>query len=162
MAAVCFDTMVLIWAAQEHITGPSKLMAEKAQALVDKLTAAKTTIIIPSIVVGEALLKIPDDEVVRFMQRLQRRFMIVPYDFAAARRFASLWLERKNHPEILAQKGVPGSRTMLRADGMIVATALHNRCTAIYTHNEKDLRKFAGNNIELRSVPEISEQNRLL
>lgn len=159
MDLVCFDTQVLIWGVQETSSSTQTEMIARARYLIGQLSQSNTRIIVPSVVVGEFLLGIPADDHIKVLNSMRESFITAPYDLQAAARFASLWRERQESNVIRnLQEEEKATRTELRADCMIVATALVQKSSCIYSHDKK-LKIFAGDAIAVIELPR--EQNQL-
>jgi hypothetical protein len=156
---VCLDTQVLIWGVQERAKSGQEEMIQRAKYLFSEFTQAKTKVLIPSIAVGEFLLGIPSNIHGVFLSKLgEGGFIIAPYDLQAAARFAALWKEREERNIIEKLKmDFEATRTQLRADCMIVATALAQNSSCIYSHDRR-LRAFAGDAIHVYDLPTEQRQ----
>lgn len=81
------------------------------------------------------------------------------FDARVAAKFAALWLQKKDHPDIQAAKQAKQtSKHLLRADCMIVSTAIVAKATRIITNNLRDLRWFASDLIDVQDIPETTTQ----
>jgi hypothetical protein len=134
-------------------------MIPRAKYLFSELTRTQTKILIPSIVVGEFLLGIPLDMHGKILSNLgESGFITLPYDLQAAARFATLWKEREEKGLIQKIKEeYEARRTQLRADCMIIATALAQNSSCIYSHDGR-LRAFAGDAIHVYDLPTEQRQ----
>ncbi len=158
MDIVCFDTQVLIWGVQETSSSTQTEMIERAKYLIGQLSQSKTRIIVPSVVVGEFLLGIPSEDHAKVLNLMRESFLTAPYDLQAAARFASLWRERAANNSIkILQDDLGATRQELRADCMIVATALAQKASCIYSH-DKRLKAFAGDAIQVIEIPKQQTQ----
>lgn len=151
MSLICIDTQVCIWGIKQQCTPGQEDMIERAQYLFESCDNNKERIVIPSVVVGELLL---DDRVDpdKLIPALERHFIIQTYDLAAAKRFAQIWRGRP-----MGEKSHRSTKTKMRADCMIVATAVACGCNKIYS-NDKDLRKFATGYIQAMDLPKPPPQ----
>jgi len=89
---------------------------------------------------------------------LRQGFVTAPYDLKAASKFAELWQDRKEAgvvKDLLENDGA--TRVELKADCMIVATALASGVDRIISH-DVGLKKFAGSSVEVRELPSAEEQ----
>lgn len=153
MDIVCFDTQVLIWGIQETSSSTQTEMIERAKHLIGQLSKSKARIIVPSVVIGEFLLGIPSADHNKTLSLMRESFITAPYDLQAAARFASLWRKRVANNSIkILQDDLGATRQELRADCMIVATALVQKASCIYSHDTK-LKVFAGKAIEVIEIP---------
>jgi predicted nucleic acid-binding protein len=92
------------------------------------------------------------------MNLLAQSYPIVPFDTAAAAIYAKLWQERKSSGLIDLLKIENGAtRQELKADCMIVATAIQHKVKALYSH-DASLRKFANGAIPVIEVPKLNQQ----
>jgi len=156
---VCLDTQVLIWGVQERARTGQEEMIPRAKYLFSELTRTQTKILIPSIVVGEFLLGIPLDIHGKTLSNLgESGFITPPYDLQAAARFAALWKAREKKGLIeKIKEEYEARRTQLRADCMIIATALAQNSSCIYSHDRR-LRAFAGDAIHVYDLPTEQRQ----
>lgn len=161
MPLACLDTHILIWAIQRVARAGQEEMIPRARALLAQLDKDRVPVVVPSVVIGEFLLGLPIDEYPIYQEVITRRFIVVPYDLRAAVHFARVWREKRDVKviEVLQQAGA--TRTELRADTMIVATALAVGATVIYGH-DTGVKNLADGFIEFRNVGEIEAQLSLL
>ena len=136
-------------------------MVEKAKNFIKHLQNNETKMVIPSVVVAELLMRIPPDLHVLFTNLLQQGFMIPPFDVKASMYFAKIWQDRKEKKIIeQLQNEHKARREELKADCMIVATAVANNASSIITYDDK-LIKFAEGQIKTSEIPKIPEQQNL-
>ena len=141
-AIVCFDTQVFCWALRDwrNTTEPN---VHKAAYLLEALTNDKDTrIAIPSIVLAEALVAMPLERQMAFTILVSKHFDVAPFDLAAAREFPRVF---KAFPK---SKG----RQALKADALILATALARGARTMYTEDEGFQRRGA-QFLEMRPLP---------
>lgn len=158
MSLICIDTQILIWAMKEEATDGQESMILRSQALIDRLDKSNKKILIPAVVVGEFLIRMPDETHQTTANLLGRDFMVAAYDIRAAVYFAKLCRE-KSHDRDLHNSGM--TRQELRADRMIVATALAFGAECIYSH-DRGVQTFGDGFIEVRDLPEAPSQGKLL
>jgi len=85
-------------------------------------------------------------------------FIIAPYGVQAAVHFASLWQDRQERNIVKdLQDTEKATRAELRADCMIVATALAQKASCIYSHDRK-LKTFAGSALPIIELPREQTQ----
>ena len=157
MSLVCLDTHVLIWAIKKEAVHGQEDMISRATALIDRLEMSGKRLLIPTIVMGEFLIKIPPDALQATIDHLNSSFMIAPYDALAAIHYARL---QRLWDSTGARSGEPfegKTRHELKADRMIVATAVAAGAQRIYSH-DKALRAFAEGYIEVFDIPVTIEQ----
>jgi predicted nucleic acid-binding protein len=155
MSLACFDTMILIWGIQEH--GPEAEVAQ-AKAFLDHLDKQGTKAVVPSVVVAEFLTGIPTAAHTTIASLLERHFMTAAFDLKASMHFARLWQDRENTGVItLLKQRDRATRAELKADCMIVATAVAQGASCIYSHDDK-LKTFANGQIDVRKMPDVATQ----
>jgi len=153
MSLVCFDTQVVIWGIKQQATPGQEGMIEKAKYLIQTCTEDGKRIIIPSVVIAELLMPIDPNSHQAFSALMQKRFIISTFDLKAASYFAKVWQERKQEREYLINNAL-ATRAELKADSMIIATAVASGASCIYSH-DIPLRKCATSFIEVCDIPEI-------
>ena len=134
MSLICFDNHILIWGIKEQATIGQEDNIANTKRFIEKLPS-EDKVIIPSIVMAEFLLAIPQDLHAAVINLFQRSFIIAPFDAFAASKLALVWQSYKK-PEIAKQiTESQTTRAELRADAMIVATALAQKAECIYSHD---------------------------
>jgi predicted nucleic acid-binding protein len=140
MPLVCFDSMILIWGIQEH--GQEEEVAQ-AKAFLDHLDKQGTKALIPSVVVAEFLTGIPTAAHTTIADLLERHFITAAFDLKASMHFARIWQDRDQRGVItLLKQRDRATRAELKADCMIVATAVAQGASCIYSHDD-NLAGFA-------------------
>ena len=128
----CVDTNVVIWAIKQQATPGQEQMVAKAQKLLNKLVAEKGVLLLPTVVLAEALIK-PDDDQTRLqlVKEMSRAFLVAPFDVQAAVEFARLWNHARRSMSVAGGKPSDPdyTRTELKADLLILATAIAARAT---------------------------------
>lgn len=162
MTLVCIDTQILVWGVKQEANSEQDEMIGKAINFLEHLDENKVKVIVPAIVVAELLMPIPIKAQSSFMSLIQENFLIVPFDGAAAAHFAQIWQQNKDHNILEEVKAGfhNATRSEMKADYMIVATAVARRARCIYS-NDGPLTKFAKGCIEVRRMPDIARQSRL-
>lgn len=146
---VCFDTQIVIWGMKEDAIPEQEHMIARATALIEKCQEDATKIIVPSIVVAELLSGASERESNQLLAALQKHFIVPPFDIQAAQYFAKLWRDKELR-EGLKNEGA--TRAEMKADCLIVATAVARGARYIYSHDPK-LEKFGRGHIEVRGLP---------
>lgn len=158
MKLVCLDNHILIWGIRESATSGQERMVHRAKAFIDDCFSNGTQLVIPSVVMGEMLTDIPAREHQLVINLMVKGFFLAPYDIKAAAVFAKVWKENKDSGLTQSIRNeLMATRQELKADAMIVATAISLNCEAIYSYDEK-LARFAGNRIPVRKMPELEIQ----
>ncbi|GAK50693.1 PilT protein domain protein [Candidatus Moduliflexus flocculans] len=159
MRLVCFDTQVIIWGVKQEATPGQESMIEKSKYLIQKCTEDGDRIIIPSIVVAELLMPMETRLHQTFTSLMQRKFIIPTFDLKAASHFAKVWQQKKDIRKELMDNRV-ATRAELKADSMIIATAISNEVSCIYSQ-DVPLKSMATSFIEVKDVPEIPVDSQL-
>lgn len=103
----------------------------------------------PSIVIGEVLCGVTRDDEREEFHSLTNEFMTAPYDVPAALKFSRLFgrgaSSKQAEVKAIRDSGVAAtSRDGLKADLMIIATALAHNASILYTHDEEMIRLANG------------------
>lgn len=149
---ICLDTQILIWGVKEDASPGQEAMVEKAKMFVRAATENGDSLLVPSVVVGELLMRIPEDLHVMTINLIRRGFMTAAYDLEAAAVFARLWQERTEDGVIEELRAAGATRSEMKADCQIVATALASNAASLVSH-DRGLKKFAGNEIKVIELP---------
>jgi predicted nucleic acid-binding protein len=105
--------------------------------LIDELEQRKEPIFVPTVAVAELLVKIPAKDHDQFVIEMQRRFFCPPVDIKASVIAARLWQAHRELP-----KAEQLSRSVLKADVLIIASAAAAGASTYYSH-EPGARKLA-------------------
>jgi predicted nucleic acid-binding protein len=145
---VAVDSMTLVWGKRKK-GNPDKV--KHAKYLFQGLNKQKAQIIVPSIVVAEfvtplATTKLREEMIIK----LQKRFLLAPFDANDAAIAAELWNDGKSSRE-MKQSGV---RVRLKADARIVATAYGHGAQVFYTDDD-DCFNMAQKIMQTRKLPTI-------
>lgn len=154
MEIVGFDTHILIWGVQKTSRQGQQEMIHKTARFLKHLDAHQTKVIIPSVVLSEFLMPIPAEEMGPYLQKIEEKFMVIPYDAIAAIEFAKIWQSKQEDDTIEALRNEGFSKHHLKVDGMIVATAVTRKALCIYSH-DLGLKKFAAGYIEVKEIPSL-------
>ncbi len=161
MKLVCVDNHALIWGIREFADEGQEAMVPRTKAFFEWCRLNKTMIMVPSIVIGELLTAIEPKHHPMTVNLLEKGFEIPSYDAKAAALFAKLWREKQESGLVNdIRNELQATRQELKADCMIVATAITRNAEVIYSHDKK-LKRFANGNIEVREIPELQYQEAL-
>ncbi len=149
MDLVCFDTQIIIWGVKKQATIGQENNIEKAKYLIKLCEQDKIDVIVPSVVVAEILCGLEPDSRNPFVELMHHRFIAPPFDTQAALQFAHIW---RNKRQIQGEIGI--SRAEMKADFMIIATAVVRGAECIYSE-DVGLKKFAQDYIDVRPLPNI-------
>lgn len=155
MALVCLDSHILVWGIKEEANPGQEIMIPKAKRFISWLDEENYDVIIPSIVIGELLMRVPTNEHEAVTNFFGKRFKIPSYDLMAASCYATIWQKRNEDKTIsYLKEKLRASREELKADCQIVAIAVTQKASCIYSYDEK-LKRFAEDFIEVREMPHL-------
>ena len=149
MNTACIDNHILIWGVRKEATPGQDMMIERAELFLEYCDAAKIKILVPTIVVGEFLVKTPQEKHEEISAVLEKRFRIAPYDAITAACAARILQEYKTS----GMKATHTNRDVLKADIQILATAITRKCNVLYTHDD-GLTALAGRYIKVCKMPD--------
>jgi predicted nucleic acid-binding protein len=157
MSLVCFDNHVLIWGIKEQSTEGQEDKIALAKSFIENLKN-DDLVIIPSIVLAEFLIPIPPQLHAMVINLFTKKFLIAPFDALAASKFSLIW--QTNKPPEVAKQLIEDDATKaeLRADSMIVATAVAQKAECIYSY-DKGIKSFAKGFIEVKEIPFLPKQS---
>jgi predicted nucleic acid-binding protein len=151
MAIVCIDTQILYWAIVKNSKSSDQHFIKLAADFMKWLDDQDHDVLIPTIVVGEMLIPVPEDLRSKVLMQFRENWMIVDYDLRAASIFAKLRSDQltKQRFKALQELHPPLTRKELLADLMIIATAIANDAAILYSH-DKPLRSMAAGYLDAR------------
>ncbi len=148
---VCLDTHILIWGIKREASPGQEPEIERAARFLQWLENKRHTVLIPSPVLGEFLMRVPPQAHSNVLSLFHAHFIVPPYDALCASQFARIW-QHKN-----GLKSGELSRREIKVDSMIVAVAIVQQAEAIYS-NDDGLRKVAQGLIDVRPMPALPRQ----
>lgn len=149
---VCLDNHVLIWGIKRQAIPDQQHMIERTRTFLQKLQDEGVTVVIPTVVLAEFLNHIPTEHHPNIIQQLSKSFVLAPFDAKTASLFSDIWKKKHGNGAIPTKP-----REGLKVDTQIVAVALANQASVIYSE-DKDIRNFANGLIEVRDIPAIPTQ----
>ena len=158
---VCVDTQILIWGIKREASEGQALMIERAVRFLQKLEETKTQVILPSVVIGELLVRVPEDCHQDILGLFTKNFMLSPFDARAAFIYSQI-TRRKMGEEVKSQLEMDPcrGRNHLKADRMIIATAVAHGAICIYS-NDDHIRVYSEGFINYQPLPISIEQGNL-
>jgi predicted nucleic acid-binding protein len=152
------DLDILIWGIQpsnaDHVDG----RRQRAQAFFRHLGEERIRALLPAIVVGEFLVRIPREDQDRVMGALERSFIIAPFDMQTSAAYANIWRQKEASGEIdLLRERYEATGNELRVDCIILATALSSGAECLYSENPL-LQELARRVLDVKPIPTIPEQ----
>lgn len=157
---VGIDSMVLVYAGlvprkSANAPKPPQELIVRAKVLLHM--HGKGTIVLPTVAVSEILVPVPTSQKGALVAALSKKFVCPPFDLPAAAIAAELWSQHKSLPKDLQY----GSRHVLRADAMIVASAKAAGATEFFSHDRK-CRALADLVMTARDLPKRDPDNMFL
>jgi predicted nucleic acid-binding protein len=154
---VCLDTNILIWAIKEQATPGQEAMIARAKRFLRKLDQDGAQVIIPSLIIAELLMPVPVEHHAAFTNLIERSFIVAPFDVKAAIHFVRIWQQKRKHESIRELVEAGKTKGELKADAMIVAIAVSQGASCLYTH-DGPMRKVADGFIRVSDIPDVAEQ----
>jgi hypothetical protein len=143
---VAIDSMTLVWGVR-HEGDPDQL--KRAKWLFGQLEQEQAQIIVPAVCVAEYLGPADPDDHAAILAAISARFIIPPFDVQCASLAARLFnAGRSGRP-----KGTADSRKCLRADTLIIATAITHGAKILYSGDDR-CRKLAKPMMDARNLPD--------
>jgi predicted nucleic acid-binding protein len=153
---VCLDNNILIWAIRQTCTPGQEDMLKRADALMQELSEHKAQIIVPAVVLAEFLAFVSPEKHAAVISTFEHRFQIHPFDARAAALAAELWHRNaQGSPSLKDQikSAFPEiGRVRIKADTMILATAITGQADVLYTH-DGPLTMMAKGRIAVKGMP---------
>lgn len=158
MKLVCIDTHLLIWGVQKKTDVGQELKINRTLDFFELCKSNDTRIMIPAIVVAEFITGINQSSHNLIVNALSGGFNIIPFDAPAAVKFAQLWKENSESGLVeQIKKDEKATRNELKADCMIVASAISRSAEVIFSHDVK-LKRFAEGKIDVKEIPVLQTQ----
>ncbi|MFP4106001.1 MAG: type II toxin-antitoxin system VapC family toxin [Phycisphaerae bacterium] len=143
----CIDTMVLVWWIREECSAGQQEMVKRAQWLMESFDEEQTSVIISTITEAEFLRGSSEQERRAQSRILHETFLVKPFDSIAANLIGT------HFPRNWRPDDYQGRRTAMKADMLIVATAVAAGADVLYSHdaNCRKLAESAG--LQARDLP---------
>lgn len=155
MKIICLDSHVLVWGIKEQSTEGQEEMIPRTKRFIEGIDD-DTSVLIPAIVIAEFLIPIPQESHAKVITEFNKNFIIAPFDALCASKFSLIWNTNKSlEREEQINSGI--TRAELKADSLIVATAVAYKAECIYSH-DKWIKSFAKGFIEVKEIPFIEKQ----
>ncbi len=160
--SICLDTHILIWGIKEEATTGQEPMVEKAKIFLSHVEKdSEITIIVPAVVLAEVLMKVPADLHKMIANSFHKVYEIASFDAKAASLFARIWQDKKNKKAIDELLAKNATKNELKADCLIVATAVAREASCLYSH-DSGVKKFGEGYIDVCEIPTIQGQIALM
>lgn len=154
---VCLDSMVVIWGVKREASLGQENMITKASKYLAQLDSQRAKIMVPTIVLSEILIKVPESDHAKILTIFKERFIVPPVDVSVAAKLAQIW---RKHEKDGTLKIPDNPNSKLKNDCQIVATAVVHGANAICSH-DPFLKQFAQGWIDVHEIPVIEEQSGL-
>lgn len=156
MALVCIDTQILYWALIKIAPSSKPHIVSLATDFMQWIEKEKHDVIIPNIVVGELLIRVPPEKHLSVISQFQQNWRLVPFDTPASIKFAEIRRQHAidNRLKDLLDPANGSTRAALKADVMIVATAIVHGANVIYS-DDTDIPKLSKGFIEAKSMSDV-------
>lgn len=148
---ICIDSQVIVWGIKKQPTKGQEEMVSKAEYFFEWVDNNGHEIILPTIVVAEVLAPEPETIRAKYLETLSKAFIVVNFDTRAALKYAQLLNGRFEEVKKL-QEETGTVRQKMKADHMIIATAIVNNANCIYSY-DGGLTKFAQGFIDVKEFP---------
>lgn len=149
MDIVCVDTNVLILGMHDKTERKQQDGVFQAKTFLKDCSEKKIRVIVPSIVVAEFLIGVPEDKQDALTALISTKFVVAPLDTRISVQVARLWKRNKGI--------VVASRNELKVDCIIVATAVSYRVSCIYSDDEH-IPKIAKEQVPVRKITDYPSQ----
>ena len=157
MSLICLDTQILIWGIKEEAEQDQEEFISKSKILIEHLQDNGDKILIPSIILSEFILHLPQESHTTVVNLLTANFFVAPYDQLTALHYARIWQNQEHQNRVREIHELGTTRNEIKADRMIVATAVAHNAERIYSH-DKGLRNFAEGFCDAYDIPTIPIQ----
>lgn len=150
---ICIDSHAIIWGIKGQATPGQEEMNERAEWLFQWADQNEHEIVIPTVVISEVLA--PENPGARafFLETMSKSFIIATFDTRAALKYAEILHGRLK--EVVALANETGTvRQKMKIDHLIIATALVNGASVIYSYDD-GLKKFAAGYIDVKEFPPL-------
>lgn len=159
---ICLDTHVLIWGIRGQAERGQEVMIGRTRILLEALAerAKANQIVVPAPVIGEFLIGVEEERHPETLAELSTRFMVVPYDSAAAAHAAAHW-RRLNGGRALSEEVrlsvKNATRQEIKVDTQIIGIALARKVDLVYS-GDPHLRTLAQGRVRIENIPEALQQ----
>lgn len=160
MKLYCVDTHTVVWGVKKIATSGQEDMIPRAESLIRMCEKDGHRILVPTVVLGELLAGVPVESQPDFVRRIQRRFLLAPFDAAAALVYGRLW--QAHRATVIPQAKRDGiEHAVIKADHMIAAVAIARKCDHLCT-TDNALIRFSHEHINILHLSDVAVQPMLL
>lgn len=152
----CVDSDIIIWGIKKQASPGQEENIQRAETVFALADSYSDQIVIPAVALAEILVHETPTARARYIEVISKSFIIAPFDTRAAMIYAEIMQERLNLAgEFTDISGA--ARQKMKADHLIIATAIANNCNAIYS-TDPGMRRFAPGYIDIRDLPPLTIQ----
>jgi len=149
----CVDSQILIWGIKKQFTEGQENKIERAESFFRKVDEEGHQILIPTVVLAEILAPEPKGKYSMYMDVINESFMIGEFNTMCAIRYAEILHNRfEDLKQFAHNNGI--RREKMKADFMVLATALAYNAHTLYT-NDKGLLSIASGYIQACEIPKL-------
>ena len=124
MSIVCIDTNILIWGIKKQATEGQENKIDQAERFLKHLDSKGNDIIVPSLVVAELLMNIPNEQKGILLNKISKSFRIVAFDTISATLYSTIWFDlNRDNKELINKSQL---KNEMKIDCMIIAIAKTN------------------------------------
>lgn len=156
---ICLDSMVCVWAIKKQANEGQKENLDKAKYLLEIIDGNKWQVIIPTVVIAEILMVEPVENYQPILDIINKNFIIADFDTRAATKYSQILNDKFVESKAIAKDNNIG-REKMKIDHLILACALVNGATSLYSH-DGPLKTFATGLISVKELPTRSIQETL-
>lgn len=149
----CIDSQILIWGIKKQSSDGQEDMIKRAEHFFRWVDKEKHDILIPTVVIAEILAPEPKEKYSEYMDQINENFMIGEFNTMCAIRYADLLYGKFGDlKQLMHNNGI--RKEKMKADFMVLATALAYKAKTLYT-NDQGLLKIAKGHIQVANIPEL-------
>lgn len=151
----CVDSNIIVWGIKKQATDGQEEMIARAEKFFSRIDEYQDYVIIPTIVLAEVLAPEPTIIRAKYLEILNKTFVIAPFDARAALKYAEMMSGRLEEVKTISNDiGIP--RQKMKADHMVIATAIVNGANCIYS-TDTGLKAFANGYIDVKDLPPLKD-----
>jgi predicted nucleic acid-binding protein len=151
----CIDSNIIIWGIKKQSSEGQEEMIGRAESFFRKVDEFNDFVIVPSIVIAEILAPEPIEIRAKYLEVINKSFIVAPFDTRAALKYAEIMNGRfETVKKIADEENIP--RQKMKADHMIIAIAIVNNANCIYS-TDNGLKSFAKGYINIQDLPPVKE-----
>ena len=161
MSIIVLDTMVVIWGIQGWSKPEQQDMIIRARVALEKISNSKDQIAISAITLAEVLSGVKEGDRKGFKELVEDSLIVLPFDGLAALEYSKIWNKKtRDRVRSRTKNKEQLTRSQMKADTMIVASAISRNAKFIYSEDDGDLTACADGYIEVKTLPIVEEQQK--